>query len=307
MTDKATELKNLGNEAFKNKNYEEAIKYFTQAIECNPNDHVFYSNRSGSYLNAGKYQEALQDAETCVKMNPSWARGYQRKGTALFYLDKIDEAIATYKEGLTHDPENQQLKNDLKSAEQKLYQETKSQEGMIQAFMKLANHPETKDFLSDPGFMQKIQTIVQNPAAYSYFANDPKIQKAYEIINSGGSNDFNFEELLKKAGKNFPQEAQGQGEKMEEEPPVPRTEPKTEQTPPKPEPKQEAPKEVDPAEEAKNEGNAEYKKKNFTKAIELYQKAIDLKPTEPLYYNNKAAAYIELGQFAEAHAELDKA
>jgi len=45
--------------------------------------------------------------------------------------------------------------------------------------MKLANHPETKDFLSDPQFMQKIQTIVQNPAAYSYFANDPKIQKAF--------------------------------------------------------------------------------------------------------------------------------
>lgn len=56
---KATEFKNLGNEAFKNKNYEEAIKYFTQAIECNPNDHVFYSNRSGSYLNAGNYKKAL--------------------------------------------------------------------------------------------------------------------------------------------------------------------------------------------------------------------------------------------------------
>lgn len=48
---KATELKNLGNEAFKNKNYEQAIDYFTQAIACNPNDHVFYSNRSNSYVN----------------------------------------------------------------------------------------------------------------------------------------------------------------------------------------------------------------------------------------------------------------
>jgi hypothetical protein len=30
--EKAAGFKNLGNEAFKNKNYEEAIKYFTQAI-----------------------------------------------------------------------------------------------------------------------------------------------------------------------------------------------------------------------------------------------------------------------------------
>lgn len=65
--DKANEFKTLGNEAFKSKQYEEAIKYFTQAIECNPNDHVFFSNRSGSYLNAGNYQKALEDAETCVK------------------------------------------------------------------------------------------------------------------------------------------------------------------------------------------------------------------------------------------------
>ena len=35
---------------------------------------------------------------------------------------------------------------------------------------------------------------------------------------------------------------------------------------------------MDAAEEAKNEGNSEYKKKNFEKAVELYQKAIDLKP-----------------------------
>lgn len=35
---------------------------------------------------------------------------------------------------------------------------------------------------------------MQNPAAYSYFANDPKIKKAYEVINSaGGTNNFNFE------------------------------------------------------------------------------------------------------------------
>ena len=47
--EKANEFKNLGNEAFKNKKYEESIEYFTKAIEINPNDHVFYSNRSGAY------------------------------------------------------------------------------------------------------------------------------------------------------------------------------------------------------------------------------------------------------------------
>ena len=47
--EKATEYKNLGNEAFKNKEYEKSIEYFTKAIEINPNDHIYYSNRSGSH------------------------------------------------------------------------------------------------------------------------------------------------------------------------------------------------------------------------------------------------------------------
>jgi tetratricopeptide (TPR) repeat protein len=49
-------------------------------------------------------------------MNPTWPRGYQRKGTALFYLDKIDEAIQIYKDGLKIDPNNADLQKDLKSA-----------------------------------------------------------------------------------------------------------------------------------------------------------------------------------------------
>lgn len=57
----------------------------------------------------------------------------------------------------------------------------------------MASNPETKGFLSDPGFMQKVQTIIENPAAYSYFASDPKIKKAYEVISQGGMpNNFNF-------------------------------------------------------------------------------------------------------------------
>ena len=71
----AIDFKNKGNEAFKAHKYEEAIQFFTQAIQLNPNDHVFYSNRSGAYLNNKQYQEALNDAESCIKycpLNADW-------------------------------------------------------------------------------------------------------------------------------------------------------------------------------------------------------------------------------------------
>lgn len=105
-------------------------------------------------------------------------RGYQRKGTALFYLDNLDQAIDTYKQGLAIDPSNASLNNDLKAAEDRKNQSENGFDGMnmggqspqfnqqyMGALMKLIQHPETKDMISDPAFMQKVQLIMQNPAA----------------------------------------------------------------------------------------------------------------------------------------------
>ena len=39
----------------------------------------------------------------------------------------------------------------------------------------------------------------------------------------------------------------------------------------------------------------------------MYEEAIQLKPEEPLYYSNKAAAYIEMGSYEQAHEELNRA
>ena len=39
----------------------------------------------------------------------------------------------------------------------------------------------------------------------------------------------------------------------------------------------------------------------------MYEEAIQMKPEEPLFYNNKAAAYIEMGDYDSAHTELDRA
>lgn len=49
MSAAATEFKNQGNAAFSAGRFEEAIKLFSRAIEEDPTQHVFYSNRSGAY------------------------------------------------------------------------------------------------------------------------------------------------------------------------------------------------------------------------------------------------------------------
>lgn len=51
-----------------------------------------------------------------LRLSSGFVRGYQRKGTAQFYLGKVDDAILTYKDGLKLDPNNAALLSDLKAA-----------------------------------------------------------------------------------------------------------------------------------------------------------------------------------------------
>jgi stress-induced-phosphoprotein 1 len=87
-----------------------------QAIQHDPTDHVFFSNRSAAYLSKGDTSDALADAEACVKLNPKWGKGFSRKGAALHALQRYEEAIRTYEEGIAVDPSNEGLKTGLADA-----------------------------------------------------------------------------------------------------------------------------------------------------------------------------------------------
>jgi len=74
--EQATAFKNEGNKAFLESRFQDAVDAFTKAIEINPNDNVFYSNRSGAYASMNKLDEALEDAVKCIQLKPDWAKGY---------------------------------------------------------------------------------------------------------------------------------------------------------------------------------------------------------------------------------------
>lgn len=239
-------------------------------------------------------------------MNPAWPRGYQRKGSALFYLERVDEAINTYKEGLKVDPSNADLQKDLKAAESKAAEGANPQfnQAYLNALLKLMQHPETKDLFQDPSFMGKLQAIMQNPQlAAVYMQQDPRLQKVLEVLQQETSPE-DIENLTKQfqnkfdAGKPKAQPQPQQPKKEEHSAPPP---------PKKEEPKPEKMDVEDPAEERKNKGNEEFKKKNFNDALNLYEEAVKLNPNEPLYYNNKAATYIELKDYELALQEIARA
>ena len=92
-------LKDLGNELLQGGKIQEAITVYTQAIDLDPDNHVFYSNRCAAYMKHDSKSKALHDAEKCIKLAPTWSKGYVRLGAAQHSLKRFDAAIDTYKKG----------------------------------------------------------------------------------------------------------------------------------------------------------------------------------------------------------------
>lgn len=61
------------------------------------------------------------------------------------------------------------------------------------------------------------------------------------------------------------------------------------------------------AEELKNEGNKYMSAKDYGAALNSYTQAIELHPSSPVFYSNRAAAYSQIGQHDEAINDAKKA
>ena len=78
----AADFKAKGNAFLQAGQFDEAITAYTEAISIDPQDHVFFSNRSAAYLSKGDADAALGDGNRCVQLNATWPKGYTRKGAA---------------------------------------------------------------------------------------------------------------------------------------------------------------------------------------------------------------------------------
>lgn len=105
----AEEYKELGNEAFAKKEYSTAIEHYTNAINVDESNHVYYSNRSACHAGNSQWQEATKDAQECIRISPTFIKGYYRLAAAQIELNELDEALKTVKTGLQRDMDNSQL------------------------------------------------------------------------------------------------------------------------------------------------------------------------------------------------------
>lgn len=113
---KAAEAKARADDAFWQKDYLLAVDAYTQAIDFDPSDAVFFSNRSLCWMRLGQPDQALTDAQACRGLRPEWVKAWYREGSALRLLQRFDEAANAFYEGVKLEPENMELVNAFREA-----------------------------------------------------------------------------------------------------------------------------------------------------------------------------------------------
>ncbi len=106
----AAELKGKGNKHYAKREWKDAITLYTEAIEQNPADETFYSNRSACHMALKQHEDALYDALIAHTLKPEWIKGCYRISVALLALERFEDAAVSAFEGLSMDQENQELK-----------------------------------------------------------------------------------------------------------------------------------------------------------------------------------------------------
>ncbi|KAL4527495.1 hypothetical protein Ndes2437A_g02656 [Nannochloris sp. 'desiccata'] len=143
----AEELKAKGNAHFVNKEYKEAIKAYTDAIELDSSNAVLYSNRSAAHLGIGNTNAALKDAEDSLAVEESYTKGFLRKSKALYALGRPAHAEQALKDGLEKFPADPILTQGLKE----FYKEEDGDQSKLRGYLPGSPAQNMRDFQSAEG------------------------------------------------------------------------------------------------------------------------------------------------------------
>lgn len=104
----AVEKKNLGNTAYKSKDFETALKHYSEAIELDPTNMVFLNNKAAVYYEMGNHEECRAHCLKAVEVGRSnradyktIAKAFSRMGNSYSKEGDLPNALKHYNKSLT--------------------------------------------------------------------------------------------------------------------------------------------------------------------------------------------------------------
>lgn len=159
-SDIAEEHKLKGIELFKNGNFPGAIKEFDEGLRRDPTAIAIYSNRALAFIKLLEPNQGMKDAEKVLALDPTFVKGWARKGTCHQMMKEYHKALEAFDKGLLLDPNSKEC-NDGKNKTVNLINSTSGQNsGNDEERMRHAMaDPEIQQIMRDPSIMQVIRDL----------------------------------------------------------------------------------------------------------------------------------------------------
>lgn len=209
--------------AFSDGEYQKSVDLYTQAIELNPGNALFYAKRGQVFLKLNRPNACIRDCNRALELNCDSAAAYKFRGRAHRLLGKWEDAAKDLRQACKLDfdedadewlrevtpnakkIEQHRIKQERKRAEKELKKRQERVRRTQEANEKLRNQNKSKpgdhgtgsgpgginfqDILStlnDPEISAALADIVQNPANIEKYKGNPKIAALIDMMKNSG-------------------------------------------------------------------------------------------------------------------------
>ncbi|KAK7351177.1 hypothetical protein VNO77_10431 [Canavalia gladiata] len=86
-------LKSMGNEAYKQGRFGEALALYDRAIALHSNKATYHCNKSAALIGLGRFPQAILECEEAILLEPSYGRAHTRLATIYFRLGEAEKAL----------------------------------------------------------------------------------------------------------------------------------------------------------------------------------------------------------------------
>ncbi|XP_077053665.1 RNA polymerase II-associated protein 3 isoform X1 [Siphateles boraxobius] len=299
--------KEKGNEFFKEGRYDSAIECYTRAMDADPYNPVLPTNRAACFFRLKKFSVAESDCHLAIALDSKYVKAYVRRASTRAALKKHQEALEDYEMVLKLDPENSEARMEIQKLQQGLGSSGESESVTAEKSESVTLTAKKSESVtltvkkSESATAEKSESVT--PTAEKSESVTLTAKKSESVTLTVKKSESATAEKSERVTAKKSERVTPTAEKSERV-----TAEKSESV--TADPSQQRLQEQQRKQEAvvqKDRGNAYFKEGKYESAVECYSRGMEADCANALLHANRAMAFLKLHRYSEAEQDCSVA